>query len=123
VSRISHQDQTTTSNIVVFGYQFDSNSDYQAGLAQINSFTGFHKTSSTCPPAAGSNAGSTDWHAKDNPKYVARPGQVIECFIDKGQPVLIWTLPTMNVVFIARDGGQGDAISRVIDWWKTVNYG
>jgi hypothetical protein len=115
--------KTTQSDIDVWGYQFDNHADYLAGVTHINSYTGFHQTSNTCPPAAGSDAGSVGWHANSNPKYVSRPGQDIECFVDNGKPLLIWTMPTMNVFFIAQDRGKGDTIPRIVDWWKTVNYG
>ncbi len=115
--------KTTQTNIDVWGYQFDNHADYLAGFDHINSYTGFHQTSNTCPPAAGSDAGAIGWHANSNPKYVSRPGQTIECFIDNGKPLLIWTMPTMNVFFIAQDRGKADTISRIVDWWKTVNYG
>src|SRR5215469_2333962 len=49
---------TTYKNIDVWGYQFDSHADYLAGVKHINSYTGFHQTSNSCPPTAGSNAGS-----------------------------------------------------------------
>jgi hypothetical protein len=32
-------------------------------------------------------------------------------------------MPTMNVFFISQDRGKGDTIPRIVDWWKTVNYG
>jgi hypothetical protein len=116
---------TTTKNIEVWGYQFDNNPDYAAGFAHINNFTGFHRTSSTttCNPAIQGTDGLSPWHANANPKYVARPGQVLECFIDNGKPLLIWTMPTMNVFFIGRDTGKGDQITRIVTWWKTLNYG
>jgi len=114
---------TTYKNIDVWGYQFDSHADYLAGVKHINSYTGFHQTSNSCPPTAGSNAGSIGWHANSNTKYVGRPGQVIECFLDNGKPLLIWTLPTMNAFFISQDRVKTDPISRIVNWWKTVNYG
>ncbi len=109
----------------MWGYQFDSHPDYLAGFAHINSFTGFHRTSvnTTCNPPIQGTDGLSPWHANANRKYMARAGQVLECFIDNSKPLLIWTMPTMNVFFIARDKGNGDQITRIVTWWKTVNYG
>jgi hypothetical protein len=115
--------KTTYTNIDVWGYQFDNHADYLAGVRHINSYTGFQQTSKICPPAAGNDAGSIGWHANANPKYIQRPGQFLECFVDRARPVLIWTMPTMNVFFISQDRGKGDTIPRIVDWWKTVNYG
>lgn len=118
-------DTTTKKNIQVWGYQFNNHPDYLAGYAHINSYTGFHRTSanSTCNPPIQGTDGLSTWHANANPKYVTRPGQVLECFVDNNKPLLIWTMPTMNVFFIARDTGKGDQITRLVNWWKTVNYG
>lgn len=116
---------TTKENILVWGYQFDSNPDYLAGLAHINSYTGFHRTSppSGCKNPVATAGGLARWHANANPKYVARAGQVLECFIDASHPTLIWTMPTMNVFFFAWDIGKGDTILRIVSWWETLNYG
>ncbi len=115
--------KTTVKNIDVWGYQFDSAADYRTGLKHINSFTGFKQTSTSCPPASGSNAGSTGWHANSNPRYKARDGQDLECFVDNGKPLLIWTMPTQDVFFIAQDRDKTSAIPTIVSWWKTVNYG
>jgi hypothetical protein len=32
-------------------------------------------------------------------------------------------MPTMNVFFIARDYSKADTVSRIVNWWRTVNYG
>jgi hypothetical protein len=124
---------TTKARIQVFGYQFDTRAHYLAGVAHINSYTGFQRTSTntTCKPAVQGTDGLSPWWANGNPKYyqlegtkkVARPGQVLECFIDNGYPLVIWTLPTMNVFFLARDHDKADQITRLVDWWTTVNYG
>ena len=117
--------KTTTKNIEVWGFQFDNQADYKTGFTHINNFTGFHRTSvnTTCNPPVQGTDGLSPWHANANPKYAARPGQVLECFLDNGKPLLIWSMPTMNVFFIARDYGKGDEVTRIVDWWKTVNYG
>jgi hypothetical protein len=115
--------KTTATHIDVWGYQFFTKAGYTAGVAHINSFTGFSKSASTCPPPSDSEDGETGWHANSNPRYVARPGQNIECFLDNGKPVLIWTMPTQNVFFIAQYHVAGGTIAQIITWWKTVNYG
>jgi hypothetical protein len=114
---------TTVKNIQVWGYQFLSASDYQAGLKHINGYTGFKSTSTICPPSAGSDAGLATWHANHNPKYAAHPGQILECFADGQNPVLIWTMPTMNVFFIAEDRTKSTTIPTVYNWWTTLTYG
>jgi hypothetical protein len=116
---------TTAANIVVWGYQFDSSADYQAGLAHINHYVGFDKVTpgSTCPPPSGSIEGKIGWHANHNPKYVSRSGQDIECLTDGQKPVLIWTMPTQDVFFIGQDNVKGTSINTVIKWWETLTYG
>ncbi len=114
---------TTAKNIQVWGYQFFTAAGYQAGLAHINSYTGFKSTSDSCPPAAGKSSGTGTWHANHNPKYGNHPGQILECFTDGQQPVLIWTMPTMNVFFIAEDRVKGTTIQTVQNWWDTLLYG
>ena len=116
---------TTTPNIVVWGYQFDSSADYLAGLNQINHYVGFDKVTpgNGCPPPAGSVEGSIGWHANHNPKYASRSGQDIECLTDAQKPVLIWTMPTQDVFFIGQDNVKGTPINAVIKWWETLTYG
>jgi hypothetical protein len=115
--------KTTGKNIDVWGYQFFTKAGYKAGVDHINSYTGFSKSTDTCPPATDSEDGETGWHANSNPRYKARPGQNIECFLDNGKPVLIWTMPTQNVFFIAQYHVAGGTLTQIVDWWKTVNYG
>jgi hypothetical protein len=116
---------TQRPNIVVWGYQFDNASDYQTGYAHINHFVGFDKVTpgSGCPPPSGSAEGKIGWHANNNPKYVSRTGQDIECLIDGNKPVLIWSMPTQNVFFIGQDNTTGTSINTILDWWKILNYG
>ncbi|HEY3902897.1 MAG TPA: hypothetical protein VGM14_03175 [Streptosporangiaceae bacterium] len=115
--------KTTGKNIDVWGYQFLNKAGYTTGVAHINTYTGFTKSTSTCPPATDSEDGETGWHANNNPRYKARAGQNIECFLDNGKPVLIWTMPTQNVFFIAQYHVAGGTLSNIVSWWKTVNYG
>jgi hypothetical protein len=116
---------TQRANIVVWGYQFDSSADYQAGLTHINHFVGFDKVTpgTTCPPPSGSTTGKIGWHAKSNPKYKSRTGQDIECLIDNNKPVLIWTMPTQDAFFIGQDNLKGSSIQTIVSWWEILNYG
>ncbi|MGN6793079.1 MAG: hypothetical protein ACTHJW_11915 [Streptosporangiaceae bacterium] len=117
--------KTTRANIVVWGYQFDSSADYQKGLAHINNYVGFDKVTpgTFCPPPSGSTEGKVGWHANHNAKYKSKSGQDIECLIDGGKPVLIWTMPTQDVFFIGQDNVKGTSIKTIISWWKTLDYG
>jgi hypothetical protein len=114
--------RTSARRVVVWGYQFDSRADYLAGFKHINSFTSFAPASagSACP--AGHGEGSVGWHARSNPTYRARPGQILECFIDNKHPLLIWTMPTQHVFFIAQDQAQRATERTAVNWWKTVKY-
>ena len=121
--------KTTATKTVVWGYQFDGKADYYAGFAHINSYTGFSSSgaSSFCPPASGVSDGSVGWHANSNPKYKSRSGQVLECYLDHTKtatyPIIVWTMPTQNVVFISEDRASGGTLTTLVDWWKTLNYG
>ena len=112
-------------NVGVWGYQFVSSADYQAGLATINHYVGFDKVTpgKGCPPPSGSTTGKVGWHAIHNPKYFKHPGQDIECLTDHGKPVLIWTMPTQDVFFIGQDSVNGSAMTTLINWWKKLSYG
>ncbi len=117
--------KTTRANIVVWGYQFDSSADYQTGVTHINHFVGFDKVTpgSGCPPPSGSTEGTIGWHANHNPKYKSKKGQDIECLIDGGKPVLIWTMPNQDVFFIGQDNVKGTSIQTILKWWETLDYG
>ena len=52
----------------------------------------------------------------------ARRGQVLECFRVSQKPVLIWTMPTQNVFFIAQDKARGATIKAILHWWSRVVY-
>jgi len=117
---------TTTANVVVWGYQFDNSAHYRAGLAHINHYVGFDRVrpGRTCPPPSSSTEGTVRWHSINNPKYHRfRPGQDIECLIDGQKPVLIWTMPTQDVIFIGQNNVKGTTIKTVIRWWRTLIYG
>jgi hypothetical protein len=112
-------------NVGVWGYQFASFADYQAGLARINHYVGFDKVTpgTSCPPPSGSTTGKVGWHAIHNPKYFRHAGQDIECLTDHSKPVLIWTMPTQDVFFIGQDRVDGSALTTLINWWKKLTYG
>jgi hypothetical protein len=115
--------RTSGRRVVIWGYQFDSRADYLAGFKHINSFTGFAPSSAgqSCP-ASRRREGLVGWHANSNPRYRARPGQILECFIDNRKPLLIWTMPTQRVFFIAQDQAHRSTQVTIVNWWKTVNY-
>lgn len=116
--------KTAFAHVVVWGYQFDSRADYVAGFNHINSFTGFSPSSagSTCPASSGGE-GSTGWHAISNPRYKSRTGQTLECFIDNGEPLLIWTMPTQDTFFIGQQQQKVSDETNLVNWWKKLNYG
>jgi hypothetical protein len=117
--------RTTARNIEVWGFQFKANKSYIAGLRHMDRYTGFDKIkhlSGSCPPAKGKAGGIVGWHALHNKKYKARKGQFLECFRDS-KPVLIWTMPTQHVFFLAQDVKKKALISTVLKWWATVSYG
>jgi len=113
-------------NVAVWGYQFDSYTDYKAGLAHINHYVGFDQSTpgTNCPPPSGSSVGQIGWHTITNPKYKRQlKTQVIECLTDNQKPVLIWTLPTQDVFFIGQNGHKGSSLHTLIRWWKKLEYG
>jgi hypothetical protein len=71
------------------------------------------------------------WDSTSNPKYGKshEPGQKLECFVQyttthKYQPLLIWTMATQDVVFIARDEAPGGTFTQLLDkWWTHLTYG
>jgi hypothetical protein len=124
---------TPTNHIVVWGYQFDSHNDYLAGFSKINSVTGFKAAGAihSCykPTPTTSQVGSTTWQANQNPRYDKNhsQGQDLECFTEYTtshvyQPLLIWTMPSQNVVFIGRDEASGATLSQLYHWWTYLNY-
>jgi hypothetical protein len=118
---------TNGTKILLYAYQFDSRADFVAGYNHINKFVLFtpSKASSSCPqPSTNTEGGITGWHANSNPKYKDGNGQKLECYSSKThEPVLVWTMPTMNVVFIAQDQQSGATQTTIVNWWKTLNYG
>jgi hypothetical protein len=117
-------DKTTAKHIVVWGYQFKSHTAYLAGVRHMNSFTGFSGVipDTACPPGHGKAGGLVGWHALHNRKYRARKGQFLECFHVRKHAMLIWTMPTQNVFFMAQDKVKGSTIAKIIHWWDTVSY-
>ena len=117
--------RTTGKNISVWGYQFKSFNSYKAGVRHMNIRTGFANINpaGTCPPNKGKGGGLVSWHAIHNKKYKARKGQFLECFRDAKEPILIWTMPTQHVFFLALDVKKTATINAIIKWWETVFYG
>jgi hypothetical protein len=118
--------KTSGSQIAIWGLQFNSRKEYQAGVAHLNHYTGFsaiRHVSTTCPPAHGRTAGLAGWHSLSNHKYKKRSGQFLECFIDTKKPLLIWTMPTQNAFFIGQDSAKHATIRIILHWWSTLAYG
>src|SRR6185437_11450857 len=117
--------RTTGKNISVWGFQFKSQQSYIAGVRHMNIRTGFNRINpaGTCPPSKGKAGGLVGWHALHNKKYKARKGQFLECFRDAKEPILIWTMPTQHVFFLALDVKKTATINAIIKWWTTVSYG
>ncbi|MHB1876150.1 MAG: hypothetical protein ACYCPF_14980, partial [Streptosporangiaceae bacterium] len=115
---------TTTQNVIVWAYQFDSYADYQAAVANMNSYVGFTASSAVagCPPTTGT-AGLVGWHSTSNPLFPQRAGQSLECFTNSGSPTLIWTMPTQDALFIAKDDASSATLDTLLNWWKTLSYG
>lgn len=113
----------TTSHVVVWAYQFDSFADYQSGVTTLNSRLKFTPSTAGkgCPPPSGHTSGLTRWHA--GTEYPLRSGQNLECYTATHGPVLIWTLPPQNVVFLAEYEVAGTTISTLMRWWSSTHYG
>jgi hypothetical protein len=119
---------TARAQVFIIGYQFDSRADLRTGLAHINKFVGFKRSTASpkgCPPPAGFTQGRGIWFANSNPKYSEhRSDQVLECDIGgKGDPQMIWAMPTQNTFFVAQDDNKSDTSQDLYNWWTTLNYG
>jgi len=118
--------KTAGNGIGIWGYQFKSRPAYQAGVAHMNHYTGFSRMrhlSTSCPPKNGKAAGLVGWYSFTNHKYKQRRGQFLECFRDGKKPLLIWTMPTQNVFFIAKSGAKGATLKTLLHWWARLSYG
>jgi hypothetical protein len=117
--------RTTTKNVEVWGFQFKAQGSYVAGVRNMNSYTGFSRINpaGACPPTKGKAGGLVGWHAIHNKKYKSRKGQFLECYRDAKKPILLWTLPTQHVFFLAEDVKKTATINAIIKWWTTVSYG
>jgi hypothetical protein len=116
--------RTTTPHVDVLAYQFDNPADYEAGLASLNSHTGFLAVgaSPSCPPQGGAAVGSVPWHST---KYPARSGQVLECYTDSHNhlPLIVWTLPRQRAILLADDGASGATLATLSGWWTAIGFG
>lgn len=117
--------RTTGKSIGVWGYQFKSNQSYVVGVRHLNRYTGFSRInpSGSCPPKGNKAGGLASWHSIANKKYKSRKGQFLECFRNAKNPVLIWTMPTQHVFFIAKDSQKKSTIKIILKWWSTLSYG
>ena len=113
----------TDSHVVVWAYQFDSSADYVAGVPRLNKTLKFNPATASkgCPPPAGHGDGDTGWHSQ--PNYPDRTGQDLECYTGGGEPVLVWTMPSQDVVFLAEYKVKGAPMTDLMKWWKSTSYG
>jgi hypothetical protein len=100
----------------VFAYQANGPANYQTAFLNFNTYYSFYISSagSTCPPVGSSQQaeGTTSWH---DSYFPYRPGQVLECAWDSGQPAYIWTFPTEDAFIVAIGGSTFSALN---SWWK-----
>jgi len=101
----------------VYGLQFDSSADFQAGVASFNSFYGFDpaNAASSCPPATGTQ-GEQEYGFSDA-GLPAISGQVVECFEDLGGFFYMWTLPSQDAFLWTFNLNA----SNVESWWSGGN--
>ena len=111
------------SHVVVWAYQFDSAADYQAGVPTLNKTLKFNPATAGkgCPPPSGHSDGDTGWRSQ--PNYPDRTGQDLECYTGGSEPVLVWTMPSQDVVFLAEYKVKGAPMADLVSWWKTTSYG
>ena len=118
--------QTSATGVDVLAYQFDSSASYQAGLAALNTHTGFLTAgaSRSCPPASGSTTGWVRWSSTHSETYSPRPGQILECYTDMHNhlPVLLWTLPGERAILLADDGASGATLGTLVGWWTGIGF-
>ncbi len=119
--------RTSATGVDLLAYQFGSSAGYQAGLAALNTHTGFLSAgaSRSCPPASGSTAGWVRWHSTHSAAYPARPGQILECYTDVHNhlPLLLWTLPGERAILLADDGASGATLGTIYSWWTAIGFG
>jgi hypothetical protein len=118
---------THDPRIGLSAYQFDNYAHYRAGLAHLNSITGWDPSSvgHGCPPPAGSSIGQIAWHTRFNPRYRAtRPDQILECYsVRQGESFYLWTLPGQRVILVAGQRAPEASYSVLDRWWGAVHYG
>jgi hypothetical protein len=117
---------TKESGVIVWGYQFFNRGQYNVGVKHIEKYVGFDNATPGhgCPPPSGDTEGDTQWNAIHNPRYPQRTGQVLECLLNGStpKPTLVWTMPTQDVFFIAKDTSTAATMNRLVNWWKHVAY-
>ena len=49
---------------------------------------------------------------------------LLDCFLNgkSPQPTLMWSMPTQNAFFIAKDQNSGATINSIIKWWESIHY-
>jgi len=120
--------ETSTSGVIVWAYQFDNAADFRAGFNHIQHYTGFDNVSkygNHCPPPSGYTDGKTGWYIKNSPRYDnAHHNQQLDCLLNgsKPRPTLLWSMPTQNAFFIAKDTKPTASIQTVVNWWESIHY-
>ena len=104
----------------VYGYQVDSQADFESTWQSYNKVFGIGENSgSTCPPAKG-GSGITPWHAANFP---GRTGQVAICTMVQGdtgkpQPMYAWAMPTQDAIIVAL-GAPNSSFAALDKWFAT----
>jgi hypothetical protein len=80
----------------VYAVQFKTASAYQAGVNHFNLSASFNPSGAeaSCPPS-NSPQGEVTYSFTN---YPARPGQVLECFVNTSGYTYAWTLPSQNTL-------------------------
>ncbi len=110
---------TTSPDITLYAYEFDSQQDYLAGLNSINSRDGWNPVGAGGKCIDSDNKGLTTWY---NSAYPDNAAQIEECFYSSGQAEIIWTLPVKNNIYLAR-ATPGTSLAYLDNWFSQVGGG
>lgn len=107
----------------IYGYQFDSSTDYKASWSDFNTWWPFKPASgSGCPPSSGHTQGTTPWNdtgSNGASYYPSVTGQTLECgFLgsNDNQPAYAWSFPTEDAYIVAL-GNPNMSLSALQTWW------
>jgi hypothetical protein len=116
VSALSCTDPDLSKGAVL-GFQVDSKADYNTAWKNFNTWWGFSSGNAKedCPPT-GDAEGLEKWWSGAYPKT---QGQVLECWIVKGNaPVYVWTLPSQDMFYYV-SGGDNTTFKALDAWWRS----